>query len=184
MKYHFREEEEASQIKLNNNNFVKKQEDNEFYVPKPEKLSSEVDKKQQKLIAEEKEKYLKSLEINDDEHERDPSDEFAGRRVHFWLLILAHEKNPSKSIFLDPVSSNQWGLDAPNLPFFKISQIFDHTNIWVNLKPDCPISGLDLENFQQSPHWTPVISSQEEEIEADPGKFEKDGFSPEDLKAE
>ena len=70
-----------------------------------------------------------------------------GKRCHFWILILkSDEKNIPKSLFLDPISGNYWEVNS-NHPFIKIDQVFNHNNIWINIRNEDPIDSLDLENF-------------------------------------
>lgn len=51
---------------------------------------------------EEAEKKRKAETIDDDQPDELPDDEFAGQRIHAWVLLKRGKRNVEKNIFIEP----------------------------------------------------------------------------------
>ena len=110
-----------SQIKLVSEVKVEKRIRNQFFIEKPEKIVSKVDK------AKESEKIINgqlqilASKINDDEPERKGKDEHFGERIHFWVYLKKDlERGVTENLLVDPPTCTTWTLQDKTLPFYSI----------------------------------------------------------------
>lgn len=148
-------------IKLELN--VQKEEkfNNEYFIEEPKEIKSKFDVEKQQEIEMREMEALKQMEINDDEPERCPPDEFKGRRIHYWVLV---RKSSTRAmdfpVFIDPSTSNIWNLEKfQTLPFYSIDQIFNDKNVWLNRKPIKAINKEFVEMFDDAKNadWVAVL---------------------------
>jgi hypothetical protein len=62
--------------------------------------------------------------IDDDEPDYEPEDEFGRTRIHAWVMILAGSREMPNSIFIEPTTGREYELD--NSPYHTIEGIFNH----------------------------------------------------------
>ena len=168
-------EEGGCEIKLEAEVKEKQSQENQFFIPKPQPIVSEV--VQARLLAEKRlrERREEADRIDDDEPERKGRDEFFGRRVHYWVYIREDvERGVAEDLMVDPPTSTIWRLTDSPLPFYHIDQVFNNRDVWVNTTPLEPLSRIDLAHFRTNRGvWASVMTTPERE-----GKENAGGDAP------
>ncbi|KAG5891498.1 hypothetical protein JTB14_009832 [Gonioctena quinquepunctata] len=117
-----------------------------FLMMMEEKEKEKANVEKEKLAEEER---LQNLEL-----EKVPSDDFAGQRVHAWVLLLPGERNVTEAVFIDPSTGFSHPLNSHL--YLGIESIWNHTNYWVNMQ-DCTggLSSIeyDFTNVEKWEHF-------------------------------
>ena len=167
-------------IDLNDEKYEGEKSDNMFYIEKPGKIESEIEKTKKKIIFNKEKEIIFNNKINDDEPERPKKDKLNGKRLHFWILIKKNDQRKiKKNIFIDPPSCTLYEVNSENMPFFGILQIFNNRNVWINKYPDKLINELFIEDFKNAEDtWVKVLDNN---LDIN-SKVETNSFSQEDYK--
>lgn len=115
----------------------------EMKLPKKSLFDEETKERE---MAEAKAVKQAAIEIDDDEPDYEPDDEYTRQRLHAWVLIQRGARDMMQSIFIEPTTGRKYSLD--NSPYHTIEAIFNHQNFWVNLDPTREIAELNME-FQK-----------------------------------
>lgn len=85
--------------------------------------------------------------LDDDEPDRLPPDEFAGKRVHCWVLVKKGKREQREDVFIEPSSGRTWDLKSRDYPYHCVDQVFNNKNFWINLRLDLPIHDVNFDNM-------------------------------------
>lgn len=66
------------------------------------------------------------------EIETDEIDEFAGLRIHAWVLVLPGKRETAEVFFIDPSTGKEYSTDDVN--FLGLESVFNNQNYWVNMQ--------------------------------------------------
>ena len=91
------------------------------------------------------------------------SDEFEGKRVHCWVLVLSGKRELTENIFVEPSTGQIYPISKS--PYLGVEYMWNHENIWVNMqlpephsdsRNDVSIMSLDLKNRKE---WEPLLDT-------------------------
>eukprot|EP00740_Mantoniella_antarctica_P005333 CAMPEP_0181361168 /NCGR_PEP_ID=MMETSP1106-20121128/7122_1 /TAXON_ID=81844 /ORGANISM="Mantoniella antarctica, Strain SL-175" /LENGTH=1010 /DNA_ID=CAMNT_0023474623 /DNA_START=178 /DNA_END=3207 /DNA_ORIENTATION=+ len=60
-------------------------------------------------------------------------DEYDGKRVHAWVMVLAGKREVPESIFIEPTTARKYPVDAS--PYQGLECVWNSANYWVNMQP-------------------------------------------------
>lgn len=99
--------------------------------------------------------------VGDDEDDDADKDEFDGKRVHAWVLVLAGKREVPESMFIEPTTARKYSLD--NSPYQGLECVWNQSNYWVNMQPGTVLgapgkvlSGVQFD-LNDSEKWEPVL---------------------------
>ncbi|XP_020282384.1 dynein regulatory complex subunit 7 isoform X2 [Pseudomyrmex gracilis] len=141
----------------------------------------ELEDREKKRVEAELKKQREEEQKLIDDFERLPPDEYFGRRIHAWVVILPDERSARNEeiiepIFIEPSSGLSYSLDDDETHslYLGVENIWNNQNYWVNMQrrgQNCKDINWDLSNVKCWEHLFPdepfVISKDTEEIEED-----------------
>lgn len=80
-------------------------------------------------------------------------DPLHGRRVHFWVLVLAGSRSVTEHFFIDPLSGKSYPTD--NDHFLGVESVWNNLNYYINMQ-DC---GYGCEVSPHTHTHTPMVFS-------------------------
>lgn len=82
------------------------------------------------------------------ESRRRDQDPLHGRRVHFWVLVLAGSRSVDEHFFIDPLSGKSYSSD--NDHFLGVESVWNNLNYYINMQ-DCSY-GCDVSVHHADTH--------------------------------
>ena len=121
-----------------NDEFAELQKKNEFAIQKKDPVVSKyIQKKQQMQEIEDSERRRLAATIDDDEPDEIQPDQFAGSRVHAWVLLKKGKRGEKESVFLEPSTGRSYKLSES--PYLSVDSVFNHQNFFINMNQDLSV---------------------------------------------
>ena len=118
----------------------------------------------------------------EEDEDDDDKDEYDGKRVHAWVVVLAGKREVPESMFIEPTTARKYPLDTS--PYQGLECVWNSTNYWVNMQqgtvlgaPGKLLSGVDFD-LSNVDKWEAVLEGMDP-FEADIGGGEDGGAGAE-----
>lgn len=87
--------------------------------------------------------------IDDDAPEFLPPDQWAGQRLHCWVLVLEGKRSIESSFFLEPTTGRRYELEESL--YENIDFLWNDYNFWIHMHPNKPVQDInfDLNNDEE-----------------------------------
>lgn len=76
--------------------------------------------------------------IDDDEPDEIQPDQFAGSRVHAWVLLKKGKRGEKENVFLEPSTGRSYKLAES--PYLSVDSVFNHQNFFINMNQDSNVN--------------------------------------------
>ena len=118
----------------------------------------------------------------EEDEDDDDKDEYDGKRVHAWVVVLAGKREVPESMFIELTTARKYPLDTS--PYQGLECVWNSTNYWVNMQqgtvlgaPGKMLSGVDFD-LSNVDKWEAVLEGMDP-FEADIGGGEDGGAGAE-----
>ena len=82
-------------------------------------------------------------------------DNYAGKRIHCWILLKAGKRGVERNIFIEPASGRIYQLTES--PFLAVDAVFNNRNFWINMKLESKVADLNFDEMDTSMNWEYVM---------------------------
>ncbi|XP_075882922.1 dynein regulatory complex subunit 7 isoform X2 [Nelusetta ayraudi] len=131
-----------------------KTEFNKYMVKQKRELKSRFVTQQEKKKGSSRLRLLKSKSGQEESRRRD-QDPLHGRRVHFWVLVLAGSRSIDEHFFIDPLSGKSYSSD--NDHFLGVESVWNNLNYYINMQ-DCSYGCDEMQfHLEDLEMWEPVL---------------------------
>lgn len=129
---------------------------NEFAIIKKPEIDSKFDRRmQEERIKFEEQRRFQAMHIDDDEPDELGPDQYEGRRLHCWVLLMKGKREVQESVFIEPATGRLYPLQYN--PYYSVDCVFSNKNFWINMKPELEAKDVNFDEMNFSPSWEYVM---------------------------